>query len=96
MSQSKLKKGSIINVKINEQEEIEYVTYDEETQDHSDAETITEIELEEDFDDSDDPDVITNPDGSMVIKMEKKPDIEHVCGKCHETFLNLEVHTLLS
>lgn len=95
MSKANLNKGGIINVKINEQEEIEYVTFDEESQEHSDNETITEIELEEEFDDSDDfdaePDVITNPDGSIVIKIEKEPEIEHVCGKCNQTFQNLEV-----
>lgn len=88
-----MSKSGVINVKINDQEEIEYVTYDDENQEYSDAETITEIELEEEVDESDEaePYIIAKPDGSMSIKLEKGHEIEHICGKCNKSFQSLEV-----
>lgn len=86
-------KTEVINVKINANEEIEYVTagIDESSQDNlSDGETVEEFEVEDDGSDHE-PDVIKKPDGTMVIKMEKETIVEHVCGKCGDTFQNLEV-----
>lgn len=79
---------SVINVKINENDEIEYLDPDH------DDEIPVEYEIEEINDDFEEgPELVQTSDGHMFIKMEKNKDaiVEHICGKCAEGFPDFEV-----
>lgn len=77
---------SVINVKINEDNEIELLEVDETTQDtiHSDAEITDEEDAE------DDPELIQTRDGHMMLTLDKTL-VEHICGKCDKTFKSFKV-----
>lgn len=83
---------SVINVKINEDNEIEYLEVDEvaESDIEDDEENGEEDIFEDDLDDND-PELVKNTDGTMSIKLAKKKSksstiVEHVCGKCSKTY----------
>lgn len=81
---------STINVKLNDKNEIEYLTVksdgDDDDDDDDDEDDVEEDESEEEL--------IKNPDGSMSIKIcEKKPrpkakqlPLHHICAKCSKVF----------
>lgn len=82
---------AVIKVKINENDEIEYL--DSELND----DLPVEYEIEEVFEGEDDvdyeegPELVHTSEGHMVIKMEKDKDVpstivEHICGKCNKGF----------
>lgn len=78
---------SVINVKINADNEIEYLEVDEVAD--SDVEDDDDNEEDDDLD-IEDPELVPNQDGSMTIKMPEKKKtktiVEHVCGKCSRTY----------
>lgn len=90
---------SVIKVKINENDEIEYLDPDQNNED----ELPIEFEIEEinEIDDEDNPvELVHTSDGHMVIKMEKDKEaggtiVEHICGKCNKGFCNFEVSFFL-
>lgn len=83
---------SVINVKINEDNEIEYLEVDEVAEsDIEDDEENGEEDIFEDDLDNNDPELVPNNDGTMSIKLAKKKSksstiVEHVCGKCSKTY----------
>lgn len=84
---------SVIKVKINENDEIEYLDPD-----HNNDEIPIEYEIEEiNENDEEDPlELVQTSDGHMFIKMEKDREVggtivEHICGKCHKGFPDFEV-----
>lgn len=72
---------STINVKLNDNNEIEYLTVRSDDEDDED-----EVEVEEE------EELIENPDGSLSIKIPvrkpipKKLPLHHICGKCSKVF----------
>lgn len=93
---------SVINVKINENNEIEYMEVDDQASEEEDGDhqgnDIHEIVFEpddEDDDDDDEEELIPNEDGTMSIKLSKKKPkrkqvVEHVCAKCSKTYASLQ------
>lgn len=91
---------SVIKVKINENDEIEYLDPDQ----HNDDDLPIEYEIEEinENDGEECPvELVQTSDGHMFIKMEKDkevdqgPIVEHICGKCNQGFCDFEVSFLL-
>lgn len=76
---------SVINVKINEDNEIEYMDLaeEEETQGDYDNEGRTDID--------DESMLVSKGEGVMSIKMKDKTIVEHVCGKCSKSYKSFGV-----
>lgn len=75
--------STVINVKINEDNEIEYVDLleEEDEYDHRDEEaTIDEENV-----------LVSKSDGVMTIKPKSKTIVEHVCGKCNKSYKSFGV-----
>lgn len=96
---------SVINVKINEHNEIEFMEVDEADFDEDEENEVDRLDIEadevndeEDDDDfEDEEELIPNEDGTMSIKMspgnrKKKQVVEHVCAKCSKTYATLRVN----
>lgn len=77
---------SVINVKINDNDEIEYVNLEE-----ANEEEFEEYEV---FDDDNNV-LVPSGEGVMTIKPKdsfKKTVIEHVCGKCNKSYKSIAVN----
>lgn len=84
---------SVIKVKINENDEIEYL----DPEHNNDDDIPVEYEIEE-LNDEDPLELVQTSDGHMFIKMEKDKEVggtivEHVCGKCSKGFPDFEVRS---
>lgn len=82
---------SVINVQISANNEIEYLELDDVQESDLEESSDGEEELLEDDLDNNDPELITNTDGTMSIQLAKKKTknstiVEHVCGKCCKTY----------
>lgn len=77
---------SVINVKINEDNEIELLEVNE----LAESDLENEDEAGEEISEDDDPELVPNKDGTMSIKIADKTKmktiVEHVCGRCSKTY----------
>lgn len=73
-------------VKIDENEEIEYIIS---TVNTSDEEEIVEEYIIDEDAVEEEPELFETPDGRTFIKMDQSTVVEHVCGKCAQSFTNL-------
>lgn len=66
--------SQVINVKINENDEIEYLNIEEteETYESDDVDMDTEL--------------VATGEGVMSIRRKSKTIVEHICGKCDKTY----------
>lgn len=82
---------SVISVKINENNEIEFMQIEEKSNDYDNT-----VEINDDDDDDvqeiDDNNILVQKkDGVMSIKVKNQTVIEHVCAKCTKTFTSVLV-----
>lgn len=90
---------SVINVKINEDNEIEYMDLaeeDDEQEEDDEHEEHDEDDNQERTNDIDDENMLVpTGNGVMTIRMKEKTIVEHVCGKCSKSYKSFGVKKIL-
>ena len=84
-------RSSVINVKINENNEVEYMDAEEDDGDTVDVIYYNDVEEFENDNDDEPIMVVPKSDGVMTIQMKEKTIVEHVCGKCSKSYKTIGV-----
>lgn len=79
--------SAVINVKINEDNEIEYLDYIEDDDEYDNRDEIGTID--------DENILVQKSNGVMTIKPKPKTIVEHVCGKCNKIYKSFGVNAII-